>query len=189
MTDDHHHDRPPTLGQWLTYYFDFVLYPAVVVACIVFDWRTVAAHPSAWGVLMVVGFVVWTFAEYWIHRAVLHGPYWMGIHERHHTHPREMTAFPFWQIPMYFATIFALTWFVCGQWTPPVFAGIIVGWIGFFLMHHLMHQMTPRQLAEWPYLEAFARRHNLHHKVTDANYGITVDIWDRVFRTYREIRR
>ena len=34
-------------------------------------------------------------------------------------------------------------------------------------------------------VQDFARRHNAHHKMVTCNYGITIDLWDRVFGTYR----
>lgn len=181
-------DREPSGYQRFVYRLDFVMYPTIVALLFLHDGRALLAHPLKWALMFAFGFIVWTLAEYWIHRSVLHGPYWMGIHERHHVHPREQVAFPIWQIPMYFTAIFGLVGVSCGPWTPPVFAGVLVGWIIFFMMHHFMHSLSPATLAEWPWLQDFARRHNLHHKVTAANYGITTDLWDRVFRTYRPVR-
>lgn len=69
-------------------------------------------------------------------------------------------------------------WLVSGQWTVAVYSGIILGWLMFFLTHHVLHH-RPR------WLQAFAIRHNAHHRLTSMNYGVTVDWWDRLFGTYR----
>lgn len=184
MNEHHHDDHDATPYERFVYWADFVIYPALVVALFIYDR---AALGLAWGAMFAFGFIVWTLAEYWIHRLVLHGPYWMDIHERHHNRPREQVVFPIWQIPAYFLASFIVLSLIFGAWTPPVFAGFVLGWIGFFGMHHVMHQLEPRELDAWGLL-AFARRHNLHHKVTDANYGITTDFWDRVFGTFRDVK-
>lgn len=170
------------------YRLDFFMYPAVVLAMLYLSTPLMILWPFKTALAIVGGFVMWTFAEYWIHRVVLHGPYWMAIHERHHTHPKEETVFPLFQVPFYFAVIYWLVFFGFGRWHDPVFAGVIVGYIVFFTMHHLMHMLEPATLAKWPWLEDFASRHNAHHKVTNLNYGITTDFWDKVFRTYRPRR-
>lgn len=152
---------------WLHYYSDFVIYPALLIGLVLAD---VPSIGPVWLLWFAIGFIAWTFAEYVIHRWVLHGPYWMAIHQRHHEHPREHVLFPIWQLPYVHAA----------------YAGIILGWIGFFVMHHLMHHI--QDLRPYPWLQDFAIRHNAHHKLTDRNYGITVDWWDRVFRTKRVAR-
>ncbi len=160
------------------YYVDFFTYPALLLLLFWQDGNKLAAHPIAWAAFAVTGFVMWTLAEYWLHRSILHGPYWMRIHEIHHKRPRDLTDFPIWQIPSYFLAIYALVWLGFGDWRLAVYAGIMVGWILFFTMHHVMHHH--------PHLvQAFAIRHNAHHKTTTCNYGITVDWWDRVFGTFR----
>lgn len=171
------------------YRADFITYPSLVIALPFIDAALLIAHPVRWVLAFAAGFALWTFAEYWIHRSVLHGWYWMGIHERHHNHPREETNFPIWQIPAYFAVIFGLLWLSFGAYYLAAFAGVILGWIGFFVMHHLMHHLEqgewlPQGVQDW--LQDFAIRHNAHHKMTNRNYGITTDFWDRVFGTMRK---
>jgi sterol desaturase/sphingolipid hydroxylase (fatty acid hydroxylase superfamily) len=175
------HDRPATPYQTFVYYLDFFLYPAIVLACLWYDFENAGLSRL---LLFVTGFIVWTLAEYWIHRSVLHGPLWMDIHERHHNHPRELTAFPIWQIPSYFVIILILTWAIVGDAWPPVYGGIVTGFMMFGTMHHLMHHVE--DLRHYPWLYQFARRHTLHHKRTDKNFGISTDIWDRVFGTYQQ---
>lgn len=159
-------------------YGDFFIYPALLAYLLYADAARLVSSPFTWAAMFALGWAVWTFAEYVAHRWVLHGMYWMGIHELHHKRPRELSRFPVWQIPSYFLAIFVAVWLVSGQWTTAVYAGIILGWIMFFVMHYLLHQYP----ALFP---AFTIRHNAHHKLTTMNYGITVDWWDRVFGTFR----
>lgn len=160
------------------YYLDFVIYPTLLLALFVGDFHRLMSHPVWWASMFVIGFLTWTLAEYWVHRSLLHGPYWMGIHEYHHNHPKHLTVFPWYQIPGYFIAIYIGTALIARDATTAIFAGIITGWIIFFAMHHTMHHKPA-------IVEDFARRHNAHHKTTTCNYGITVDFWDRVFGTYR----
>lgn len=159
-------------------YGDFFIYPILLCWMIYMDAARLFAEPAWWLTMFAVGWVAWTFAEYWVHRSVLHGPYWMAIHQRHHENPRELTRFPVWQIPSYFGAIFVATWLVSGHWTVAVYSGIILGWLMFFGTHHVLHHH-----AGW--MPDFAIRHNRHHKVVNMNYGITVDWWDRLFGTFR----
>lgn len=162
-------------------YADFYIYPALLAYLLWADGARLIASPLLWAAMFAVGWVAWTLAEYVIHRWVLHTFYWMGIHQRHHENPRELTRFPLWQIPSYFVAIYLVVWVVAGHWTTAVFAGIILGWIEFLTMHHVMHH--------YPHLvPKFAMRHNAHHKLTDMNYGIAVDWWDRLFGTFRQSR-
>ena len=163
----------------IRYYGDFVIYPAIVLALMIVDFERVATHPLWWLTCAFFGFIVWTLAEYWIHRSLLHGPYWMGIHEYHHKHPKHLTIFPWYQLPGYFTAIGVAIWVSSGEDWIAVYAGFLVGWIAFFVQHHMMHHHP-----EWDM--DFAMRHNAHHKMTTVNYGITTDLWDRVFGTYRE---
>lgn len=170
------------------YRLDFFTYPLTCAAMPVIDYALVMAHPILWALAFFAGLLLWTFAEYWIHRSVLHGVYWMGIHERHHKHPREEVNFPIWQIPAYFLVIFGMLWLAFGAYCFAAFAGVVLGYIAFFTLHHLMHRMEQaawlsRGSHEW--LQDFAIRHNAHHKLTDQNYGITTDLWDRIFGTLR----
>jgi sterol desaturase/sphingolipid hydroxylase (fatty acid hydroxylase superfamily) len=167
--------------KWLEEYLDFFLYPQLLALLLYLDRD---AFGLSWVGLFVLGWVAWTFAEYWIHRSVLHWFYWDSVHMRHHDHPRELSRFPLWQVPSYFLAIYGVVWglsHLAGSNPTPVFAGIVLGWVMFFVMHHVMHH-APSLLPN------FSIRHNAHHKLTHMNYGITVDWWDRVFGTYRQPR-
>jgi sterol desaturase/sphingolipid hydroxylase (fatty acid hydroxylase superfamily) len=163
------------IRHFLEEYLDWFTFPALAVWLLYASW---SALSMKWLAYAVVGWFVGTFAEYVIHRWVLHGPWWMSIHQRHHKAPLENTRFPLWQIPTYFLIIY----FLCYMLTHPLdfafFEGWVVWYISFFSVHWMQHH------APWVF-PAFAIRHNAHHKVTVCNYGVTLDLWDRVFGTYR----
>ncbi len=59
--------------------------------------------------------------------------------------------------------------------------GMVAGYLGYVLIHYLIHHMQPRRGT---YLYRVRQRHSLHHYISDkGNFGVTTDVWDRVFGT------
>lgn len=175
-----------TRWQWLNYHSDFVTFPLILFGIVSYDTIQFQGSPLLWLIAFALGAIAWTFAEYWIHRSVLHGFMWMGKHENHHLHPRDHVQFPFYAIPAGFVGIYAVTCLVL--WGLPdyvnaAYAGIVFGYCWFVGMHHLLHHID--DLRPYPWLYGYAIQHNAHHKLVDRNYGITTDLWDRLFGTKR----
>ena len=81
---------------------------------------------------------------------------------------------------------YGLFYFVIGQllgapqWVAPMFAGFIVGYLIYDMMHYATHHFPMRS----GYLKYIKRYHMAHHfKAPDALYGVSSPVWDRVFRT------
>lgn len=162
-------DRAP-----LAYYFDFIVFPAVAVLIVsVSDWSL------GFAAKMLGGAFLFSCAEYWVHRLALHGLFWSGHHERHHTHPREYVVFPIWFTP----AIFGAFWIA---FPTPIFAGLVVGYCWFLIWHNALHHID--DLTRWPrFIQRYAVWHLAHHREETCNYGITLPIWDYCFGTYRRI--
>jgi sterol desaturase/sphingolipid hydroxylase (fatty acid hydroxylase superfamily) len=155
---------------WFGYWTDFILAPIVAVTVAAIYCRT-----WEWVGFAALGFLLWTFAEYWTHRALLHRVFWHGIHERHHKRPNEYVVFAIWHTPVFFAACFLIM-------PTSLFTGFVLGYVWFQLMHHWLHHV---ELAKHTWLNRYAVWHNRHHKLGDCNYGITVPVWDWLFRTSR----
>lgn len=162
----HVHAKP----DW-RYWLDFYLYPAIVAGCFVFG--GVNLH---WLWAVPLGFLFWTFAEYWAHRSILHTIFWQnhGTHLHHHQHPEDFVIFPIWQLPLVWLAFFLIM-------PLPFFAGFTLGYVWFVALHHMLHHW---QLNDG-WLKQYSVWHDRHHKETYYNYGITTPIWDFVFRTYK----
>lgn len=158
----------------LAYRADFIAFPLIVVASVA--WSVPVG--AGWLAQAFAGLFAFYFAEYWVHRLVLHGFYWHANHERHHLHPEEYVVFPWWFIPGIFTTAFAVM-------PLPFFTGFVVGYIHFTGWHHVLHHAD---LKRWPRIAAYAQWHLVHHQGVPANYGITSPLFDLVFRTYRKAR-
>ena len=158
-------------GAPLLYLLDFVLFPLLALALIAWDCRS-----AGWLAWCAAGVVLFTFVEYWAHRTMLHEWFSHSQHERHHTHPDEYVVFPFWYTPAMFAGFFMVL-------PLPVFAGFVLGYCWFLTWHHVLHHTDLSRLPA--FVTRYAVWHLAHHRRDDCNFGITVPLWDFVFRTSR----
>lgn len=155
---------------WL-FWIDFVVYPTLAVALTALYCRSLA-----WVGLAGLGFVLFTVVEYWMHRVPLHGMFYHGSHDRHHTHPMEYVLFPIYYTPLMFAGFFLLL-------PTSVFAGFVLGYVWFLVWHHVLHHVD---LNSWPrFVRRYAIWHLAHHHDERVNFGITLPVWDWLFGTYR----
>ncbi len=144
----------------------------------------------------VVGLFLWTISEYLLHRFVFHFPPKTPRMERitflfhgvHHAQPQCKTRLvmpPVVAIPLaaIFYGLFVLLWsvvFSLPQWVGPTFAGFLVGYLIYDLMHYATHHFPMRS----GYLKYIKRYHMQHHyKTPNARYGVSSPLWDKVFKT------
>ena len=80
------------------YYADFVIYATVLAtATVVTAWRNTAYETSIWLLAAAIGALIWTLAEYILHRFVLHQmrPF-AAMHDAHHEAPLAFVGTPTW---------------------------------------------------------------------------------------------
>jgi dihydroceramide fatty acyl 2-hydroxylase len=162
--------------------------PAIAVLLVVGLGRTSVL--AAIG-LVAGGYLMWTLAEYWIHRVVFHFEPEAGwgaklhflIHGVHHEHPNDplrLVMPPLASIPLAIAFCLAFRWVFGGELWMPVAAGFLAGYVIYDEIHYLLHHYVPsnrigRRLREL---------HMRHHFQDDTRgFGISAPYWDRVFRT------
>jgi dihydroceramide fatty acyl 2-hydroxylase len=144
----------------------------------------------------VSGILLWTFAEYILHRFLFHyyprTPFEERIfflfHGVHHAQPQVKTRlvmpFPV-SIPMalLFYGLFYLALAVvlrAPHWVDPVTAGFVIGYLAYDLTHYAVHYIPLRR----GYAKFMKRHHMLHHfKDPDSRFGVSSPIWDLVFST------
>jgi sterol desaturase/sphingolipid hydroxylase (fatty acid hydroxylase superfamily) len=144
----------------------------------------------------LIGLVLWTLAEYNVHRFVFHlrprAPWQARLvylaHGIHHHQPHCKTRLvlpPAVSVPMaaIFYGLFYLVIVVvsgAGQWLLPVFAGFLTGYIIYDLIHYATHHM-PVKGRVWKYLK---KHHMYHHfKTPNDRYGVSSPLWDYVYGT------
>jgi sterol desaturase/sphingolipid hydroxylase (fatty acid hydroxylase superfamily) len=144
----------------------------------------------------LLGLVLWTLAEYLLHRFLFHMPVKGEKAERivflfhgvHHAQPQQKTrlvmppavAFPLAAI---FYGLFYLVFAVilaAPHWVAPVFSAFILGYLIYDITHYATHHFPMRR----GYLKFIKRYHMQHHyKTPDKRFGVSSPIWDMVFNT------
>jgi sterol desaturase/sphingolipid hydroxylase (fatty acid hydroxylase superfamily) len=165
------------------YFGDFLAIPAALAlfAYLAFIRRGVEAAPE-YLVGLLAGLIVWTLAEYWIHRTLYHhAPVLSELHDRHHEAPRALIGIPSFissgiVILLSYGPFFAFA---------PVFAagfasGALIGYAAYMVVHHATHHWDIEP-GDWLYSARV--RHMAHHYQGQSNFGIVTGFWDRVFGT------
>jgi sterol desaturase/sphingolipid hydroxylase (fatty acid hydroxylase superfamily) len=147
--------------------------------------------------LAFAGLVLWTFAEYWLHRKVFH---WdpdhpLGhrlhfiIHGVHHDHPNDRLRLvmpPGASIPLA-SLFFGLFWLLFGMPAAlPLFAGFLIGYLIYDYTHYYLHHVVPKSTLGKRLREQHMRHHFQDHRF---GYGVSSPLWDVVFRTLPRTRR
>jgi sterol desaturase/sphingolipid hydroxylase (fatty acid hydroxylase superfamily) len=119
--------------------------------------------------LFAGGIVAWTFAEYVVHRFVLHGlaP---TEHRLHHANRDGAILTIFWQIWICFALIYLIAG---GAFV----AGALVAYAWYLFVHHCAHHGPDKMPL------VLLKHHQSHHKFATRNYGVSTTLWDHVFGT------
>src|SRR4051812_32039078 len=143
--------------------------------------------------LLLAGMFAWTLGEYVIHRW-MHQMLGKGLPSRehlvHHATGGDNPGRPFlsWLgIAVVGAVAFVVPGLYVGSWlTGHAVVGIAfyAGWLLGYGVYEQIHERSHDTAPRGPYT-AWVRRHHFHHHHGHpmANHGVTVPLWDRVFRT------
>ncbi len=137
--------------------------------------------------LFLAGAVLWTFAEYVLHRFLMHGMRGRGLPSREHLmhHARRDYYASAGQKALFSCVVTALM-------VPAlvVAAGVPAavtfqsGFIGMYLFYEWLHRRAHTHAPRGPY-GRFLRRHHFHHHFGHPleNHGVTSPVWDLLFGT------
>jgi sterol desaturase/sphingolipid hydroxylase (fatty acid hydroxylase superfamily) len=169
--------------------------PAVVFLPIVgwFLWQALRQVPLLIVIgLAPAGLLLWTLAEYTLHRWVFHyqptstrGKHiHFLIHGIHHDYPRDSTRLvmpPAVSLPL--AALFGLAFrSFFGASYHGVFAGFLLGYVMYDAIHYATHHWKMEgRIAR--FLTEYHLRH--HFRDDDLGYGVSSPLWDYVFGTVR----
>jgi len=149
-------------------------------------WRR---HPGWTSVVSscAFGLFVFSFAEYVIHRWLLHNPksIFYPLHEAHHNQPEAISAglfptsflvlMPVWVLLTYGLHVGGASFFLCG---------FAAGNLYFDTLHHFEHTVRINQIP-FRWLQGRWAAHSVHHKLDTTNYGVMTSLWDYVFGTHQ----
>jgi sterol desaturase/sphingolipid hydroxylase (fatty acid hydroxylase superfamily) len=166
------------------YYADLFFYPVVVVGFLLYDLtgRGLSFHPR-WWLALLCGAMVWTLAEYLLHRFVYHEVAIIrDLHGMHHSHPNDFVGSPVWVSLAGFAALLGLLSLLldfeiaCG-----ITSGLMLGYLSYLLVHDAVHRW---HLGERSWMRNYRLRHLRHHRhPSPGNFGVTTGFWDHVFGT------
>lgn len=173
------------------FFMDFYVYPPLIVLCLLlaFDGGVLQAVLSVG--LVGLGLLVWSLAEYLIHRYGFHHvPGLKEAHLAHHADPEGLHGSPTAVTVLVFAVLaFAPLWYLIGVASAAAgTAGLMLGYLAYVGVHYAVHHFAglgPRWLG--PRLRVamrdLIRAHAVHHHQLRYNFGVTTTLWDRVFGT------
>jgi sterol desaturase/sphingolipid hydroxylase (fatty acid hydroxylase superfamily) len=144
----------------------------------------------------LVGVLLWSFAEYMLHRFVFHFQPRTPAQEKaiflfhgvHHYQPQDKTRLvmpPVVSIPLSFL-FYALFYLVFAillglpHWIAPAFAGFVTGYLFYDITHYATHHF-PMRRGIWKFLKRYHMQH--HYKTPDERFGVSSPVWDYVFGT------
>lgn len=165
----------------LEFLADFFLVPFFIMGMMHYnnsDFITVAME-------LVFGMFSWTLYEYLLHRFVLHGT---GVfarqHHDHHQRPRELIANQPWMTAILtLLTCLVLSLTFGYNFASAYTSGVLWGYLLYSAVHVNMHHGDVSTFSG--YFRTLYGHHIGHHRGGRVNYGVTVRLWDRLFRTLR----
>jgi sterol desaturase/sphingolipid hydroxylase (fatty acid hydroxylase superfamily) len=143
------------------------------------------------------GYILWTLAEYWIHRVIFHFEpedgigarlHWM-IHGVHHDHPNDplrLVMPPSASIPLGSVFVLAFNAVLSFDAACALSAGFFAGYLAYDMIHYAVHHRAPKG-PDGRKLRELHMRHHFQDETTA--FGISAPWWDVVFRTSARSRR
>ncbi|HUI09478.1 MAG TPA: sterol desaturase family protein [Bacteroidota bacterium] len=168
-----------------------IVYLPVVVYSVYVTSTYGAIGASSVILLFVAGLVVWTLAEYLLHRFVFHYEPKSGwgkrlhflMHGVHHDYPQDSKRLvmpPVVSIPLALLFLGAFILILPAASVGAVFGGFIFGYICYDEIHYATHHAPMKgKLGLW------LKHHHVRHHYLDPGrgFGVSSPIWDYVFGT------
>lgn len=129
-------------------------------------------------IVFALGVFGWTLVEYAIHGLLSHRfrTFATPLHQAHHRDPHAVFTIGAW-LPLAIITLAMLALLGSGLWTV-LWLGLMMGFALYEAEHYRIHFCEPRTAIE----ARLRARHLAHHRrVPNAWFGVTSQLWDRVF--------
>jgi sterol desaturase/sphingolipid hydroxylase (fatty acid hydroxylase superfamily) len=166
----------------LGYFAEFLVFPVFFVVLTALAFR--GPHPGipVWLAAMLLGVLSWTPIEYLLHRFVFHHmPIIAAMHARHHRDPTALIGAPAWGSLFIGVVALLPLWSVLGfRLAAAVVIGLLSGYLWYVLVHYAIHHWPARRDT---YLYRAKLRHTWHHRSHETNFGVTNELFDRIFST------
>lgn len=147
----------------VAYWSEIVLSPLLAAVLIATSSLRLDLIPG----LLFGGALVQTFAEYAVHRFLLHD-LTPTQHRAHHARPSEAILTIFWPIWIAFAVVYIVAGGI-------VLSGMLLAYSWYLFVHHCGHHARNRLPP------ALLKHHDGHHRYATRNFGVSTTLWDHAF--------
>jgi dihydroceramide fatty acyl 2-hydroxylase len=139
----------------------------------------------------LLGYIVWTLTEYWLHRLVFHFEpdhpvgrrmHWMihGVHHDHPNDPMRLVMPPSASIPLGLIFVLLFEALLPFAQACALLSGFFAGYLAYDMTHYYVHHRRPKGPIGRKLRELHMRHHFQDH---ERGYGVSAPWWDRVFGT------
>lgn len=141
--------------------------------------------PGTATLLFLSGILVWTLAEYLLHRYVFHineSRFQYMIHGIHHEFPRDKERLMMPPVPgiLIIALISGGCYLLLYELTPAFMAGFVTAYLLYTFIHYMVHTWKPVRGLKFLWTH-----HHKHHNPAfeDKAFGVSSPFWDYIFGT------
>lgn len=145
-------------------------------------------NPLAAFLTVVLGFFLFTFFEYFIHRWLFHGTVRIMAegHQSHHLNPMGYDSLPFFLPAMLLVILTGIFVLLIPMDRAFLLTSTITfGYVAYGLSHFAIHHAHFHR--SWA--KHWSAHHLIHHRHPDANFGVTTPAWDVLLGTRYEYDR
>ncbi|XP_068170220.1 fatty acid 2-hydroxylase [Antennarius striatus] len=154
----------------------------------------IPVHKYSFPLMFLIGWFIWSFVEYCIHRFVFHMKppahnYYLImlhflLHGQHHKSPFDGSRLVF--PPGLASLVVGSFYVVLGYILPEIvakslFVGGLCGYVVYDMIHYYLHYGSPKKGSYMYNLKAYHVKHHFEHQ--KAGFGITSTFWDHPFNT------
>jgi len=166
----------------VNYWSEFAIDIPLGIVLIYASLRHHDLNPLAVFLTIGLGLFLFSFFEYFIHRWLFHGSVRIMAegHQSHHLNPVGYDSLPFFlpaMVLMILTGIFVLLMPMKSAFllTGTITFGYVTYGLSHFSIHHIRFQKS--------WAKHWSAHHLIHHRHTDANFGVTTPVWDVLLGT------
>lgn len=140
--------------------------------------------------IAVVGYIVFTFVEYMMHKHFFHmepsnpikDKLQYTVHGVHHDYPKDKyrLAMPPYVSATYAAIFYLVFTLIMGDYALYFLPGFLFGYASYLGFHYLVHALAPPK----NFMKVLWVNHAIHHyKDPDVAFGVSTPLWDILLGT------
>lgn len=165
------------------FFADFFMVPIYIICMMHYNDASIVMMIA----LVLCGVLLWTLFEYFMHRFLFHNTrLFKEQHDDHHRKPKDLVGNAPWMTLIGTIVVWGLLWTLAGaDAASSLTSGVLIGYLIYSTIHINLHHGNPKTFHR--ILAHLHRHHSAHHRGGTTNFGVTVDWWDRIFRTHTTV--